>query len=81
MVWCLTTAAIAAVVVAAVVRSASVSARRSCPIRISVTQVVDTNPDPNIVARRSPRGLPRGSAAALASVLTFNGTIPGPEFR
>ncbi len=48
-----------------------------------VDQVVDTNPDPTIVETTI-----TAQAAAVdiasgvtASVLTFNGTVPGPEFR
>jgi len=45
--------------------------------------VVDTNPDPNIVETTitaMPAAIDIGGGV-LASVLTFNGTVPGPEFR
>ena len=45
--------------------------------------VVDTNPDPNIVETTivaEPATVDIGNGVT-ASVLTFNGTVPGPEFR
>ena len=49
----------------------------------TVVQVVDVNPDPNVVettitARAAAVDIGNG---VTASVLTFNGTIPGPQFR
>ena len=49
----------------------------------SMLPVVDTNPDPNIVETTltaEPAGVDIGNGM-IASVLTFNGSIPGPEFR
>ena len=49
----------------------------------SVLPVVDTNPDPNIVETTltaQPAGVDIGNGV-IASVLTFNGSVPGPEFR
>jgi FtsP/CotA-like multicopper oxidase with cupredoxin domain len=48
-----------------------------------VPVVVDVNPDPNIVETTivaQPAAIDIGNGV-LASVLTFNGTVPGPEFR
>jgi FtsP/CotA-like multicopper oxidase with cupredoxin domain len=45
--------------------------------------VVDTNPDPDIVETTitaEPAGVDIGGGV-IASVLTFNGSVPGPEFR
>jgi FtsP/CotA-like multicopper oxidase with cupredoxin domain len=49
----------------------------------SVPQIVDTNPDPDIVETTitaSAEGVDIGGGV-MASVLTYNGTVPGPEFR
>ena len=49
----------------------------------AVVPVVDTNPDPNIVETTltaEPAGVDIGNGV-IASVLTFNGQVPGPEFR
>ena len=49
----------------------------------TVPLVVDTNPDPDIVETTivaQPAGVDIGNGVDV-SVLTFNGTIPGPEFR
>ena len=49
----------------------------------SVPVVVDSNPDPNIVETTivaEPAAVDIGNGVT-ASVLTFNGTVPGPEFR
>ena len=49
----------------------------------AVVPVVDTNPDPNIIETTltaEPAGVDIGNGI-IASVLTFNGQIPGPEFR
>ena len=48
-----------------------------------VLPVVDTNPDPNIVETTltaEPAAVDVGNGV-IASVLTFNGSVPGPEFR
>jgi len=48
-----------------------------------VDVVVDTNPDPDIVETTivaQPAAVDIGGGV-VASVLTFNGTVPGPEFR
>ena len=48
-----------------------------------VPQVVDTNPDPNIVETdiTAMGAMVDLGTGAMASALTFNGQLPGPEFR
>src|SRR6185436_15699267 len=83
-VWSLAIAAIVGIAAAAIaVRSASPVGAAFVPDPYAVTQVVDTNPDPNIVETTitaQPAAVDIGGGV-LASVLTFNGTVPGPEFR
>ena len=49
----------------------------------SVPLVVDTNPDPNVVETTitAEAAVVNVGNGLMASVLTFNGAIPGPEFR
>src|SRR4051794_20547569 len=81
------TAAIAAVLAIAAtafdIRSSGRASAAYAGNPYAAVQVVDTNPDPDIV-ETTITALPAAidiGGGVLASMLTFNGTVPGPQFR